>query len=96
MTGWRSECCHNASTTWSTNYRSCRVLNSKEELLHIIDAWAEAKRLEEFFADAERRAQDLPDEERERTIERLRRGRALIGSTDALERFSAWRAPEER
>jgi len=49
-----------------------------------------------FFADAERRAQDLPDEQRERTIERIRRVRALIGSTHALERFSAWRAPEER
>jgi hypothetical protein len=54
------------------------------------------KGLEAFFADAERRAQDLPDERRERTIERLRRARALIGSTDALERFDAWRAPEER
>lgn len=38
----------------------------------VIDAWAEAKRLEAFFADAERRAQDLTDEQRERTIERLR------------------------
>lgn len=70
--------------------------DSKEELLQIIDAWAEAKRLEAFFADAERRAQDLPDEERERTIERLRGARVLIGSTDALERFDTWRAPEER
>jgi hypothetical protein len=48
------------------------------------------------LVDAKRRAQDLPDEERERTIERLRRSRALIVSTDALERFDAWRAPEER
>ena len=55
-------------------------------LLQIIGAWAAAKRLEEFFADAERRAQDLPDEQRERTMERLRRARALIGGTDALER----------
>jgi hypothetical protein len=54
------------------------------------------KGLEAFFADAERRAQDLPDEELERTIERLRRARALIGSPDALARFDAWRAPEER
>ena len=77
--------------------RAAKALkDSKEDLLHVIDAWAEAKRLEEFFADAQRRAQDLPDEERERTIERLRRARTLIGSTDALERFSAWRAPEER
>jgi hypothetical protein len=70
--------------------------DSKEELLQIIDAWAEAKRLEAFFADAECRAQDLPDEGRERTIERLRGARVLIGSTDALERFDTWRAPEER
>jgi len=77
--------------------RAAKALkDSKEDLLHVIDTWAEAKRLEEFFADAERRAQDLPDEQRERTIERLRRARALIGSTDALERFDAWRAPEER
>lgn len=45
--------------------------DSKEELLQIIDAWAAAKRLEDFFADAERRARDLPDDQRERTIERL-------------------------
>ena len=77
--------------------RAAKALkDSKEDLLQVIDAWAEAKRLDAFFADAERSAQDLPDEQRERTIERLRRARALIGGTDALERFSAWRAPEER
>lgn len=77
--------------------RAAKALkDSKEELLQVIDAWAEAKRLEEFFADAERMAQDLPDEQREHTIERLRQARALIGSTDALERFGTWRAPEER
>ena len=45
--------------------------------------------------DAERRARDLPDEQKERKIEQLRQARALVGSTDALERFDAWRAPEE-
>jgi hypothetical protein len=77
--------------------RAAKALkDSKEELLQVIDSWAEAKRLEAFFADAERRAQDLPDEQRERTVERHRRAHALIGSTDALERFNVWRAPEER
>ena len=77
--------------------RAAKALkDSTAELLRVIDAWAETKRLEAFFADAERRARDLPDEQRERTIERLRQARALIGSTDALERFNAWRAPEER
>ena len=69
---------------------------SNESLLQIIDAWAAAKRLEAFFADAECRAQDLPDEQRERTIERLRQARPPVGSTDALERFDAWRTQEER
>lgn len=55
-----------------------------------------AHRLENFFADAERWARDLPDEQRERTIERLRLAQALIDGTDALKRFDAWRAPEER
>jgi hypothetical protein len=68
--------------------------DSKGELLEIIDAWAAANRLEEYLA--ERRAQDFPDKQRERTIERLRRARGPIGSTDALARFDAWRAPEER
>jgi len=38
----------------------------------------------------------LPGGQRERTVRRLRQARALVGSTDALERFDAWRAPEER
>jgi hypothetical protein len=73
-----------------------RMKGGKDDLLQDIDAWSEAKRLEAFFANAERRAQDLPDEERERTLERLRRARARIGSTGAPVRFDAWRAPEER
>ena len=70
--------------------------NSKAELHGIIEAWAAATRLEQFFADAEHRAAGLPDEQRRRTLERLRRARELIGSTDALARFQSWRAPDER
>jgi hypothetical protein len=29
-------------------------------------------------------------------IERLQQARALVGGTDGLERFDAWRAPAER
>ena len=77
--------------------RAAKVLKeSREELHEIIEAWAAAKRIEEFFADAERRAQVLPDEERERTIAQLRQARRLIGSADALEQFQSWRTPEER
>ena len=70
--------------------------DSKEELHHIIDPWAESKRLEQFFADAERRVADLDADERLRMLDRLKSARELIGSVDALERFRSWKSPEER
>ena len=70
--------------------------DSKEELLEIIEMWTTSKRLVEFFADAERRLEDLPEDLRVQTMERLQRARKLIGSADALERFQSWKAPEER
>ena len=45
--------------------------DSREELLEIIEAWAEAKRLEEFFADAELQTAELGDEEKMMLQERL-------------------------
>lgn len=74
--------------------RAAKALkDSNEELLQVIDlVGGEATR----GVLRRRPTQDLPDEQRERTIERLRRARSLIGSADALERFRAWRAPEER
>ncbi len=77
--------------------RAAKVLKEcKEELLEIIEMWATSKRLEAFFADAERRLEDLPEDQREHTKERLRRARKLIGSTNALERFQSRKTPEER
>ena len=77
--------------------RTAKALKeSKEELLGIIEMWATSKRLEEFFADAEHKLKNLAEGERTRSMERLRRARKLIGSTDALERFQSWKAPEER
>jgi hypothetical protein len=77
--------------------RAAKALKeSKEELLEIIEMWATSKRLEAFFADAERRLEGLHEDERVHTKERLRRARKLIGSIDALDRFQSWKAPEER
>jgi len=70
--------------------------DSKKELLEIIEAWAAAKRLDEFFIDAKHKVMDLPSDQRAPTMERLERARALIGSTHALEQFRSWRKPEER
>jgi hypothetical protein len=69
---------------------------SREELLQIIDRWGRANRIEQFFRDAEQRAANLSDDERLRLLERLKRAREMVGSVDALDRFLAWRSPEER
>jgi hypothetical protein len=50
--------------------------DSKEELLEIIGMWATSKRLEEFFAGAERRLKDLPEDLQVQTMERLQRSQA--------------------
>jgi hypothetical protein len=70
--------------------------DSQEELLEIVNAWAEAKRIEEFFADAESRLSALEPHRQQELGERLGYARRLIGSLDALERFGRWKAPEQR
>lgn len=69
---------------------------SREELLQIIDRWGTASRIEQFFRDAEQRAAVLSDDERLRLLDRLKLAREMVGSIDALDRFLAWRAPDER
>jgi hypothetical protein len=69
---------------------------SKKELHQIIDNWAEANRIEQFFQDTERRAVSLGEDEKFKVLERLKIARALIGSTDALARFMEWKSPDER
>lgn len=70
--------------------------DSSAQLHEIIDAWGEAKRAEEFFKDAEQRLEGLSDEDRVTLLDRLKRARELLGGIDALERFKAWKAPEEQ
>lgn len=69
---------------------------SRNELKEIIEAWAEAKRIEQFFADAERGLEGLADEDRQQVGERLQRARELVASTDSLAAIGAWKTPEER
>lgn len=52
--------------------------------------------LEKFFEAAEQSAASLPLEERGNLLHRLKLARDLIGSTNALEHFLAWKAPDER
>ncbi len=69
---------------------------SREELLQIIERWGTASRIEQFFRDAEQRAAALGEEDRGRLLARLKLAREMVGSVEALDRFLAWRSPEER
>ena len=77
--------------------RAAKARNdSRNELLHIVHAWARAKRIEEFFRYAEARIVGLDAGGQEELRDRLTRARRLIGSVDALARFRRWKAPDER
>ena len=72
------------------------IKDSREELAEIIKAWVKAKGIEDFFADIERRAAKLDEEQKAIVMERLNQARELIDSTDALQWLAAWKTPEER
>jgi hypothetical protein len=76
--------------------RQRNIKESREELFAAIEAWGVAKRIEGFFEDAERRAADLGQEDRQVLLDRLTRARTLLGGVDALQRFRSWKAPEDR
>jgi len=69
---------------------------SREQLLAIVDRWALARRIEDFFQDLERRAAGLEDAEQAALAARLQEAREMLGTMDALRHFSAWRSPGER
>jgi len=69
---------------------------SLNELKEIIDAWAEAKRIEQFLSTTERRLESLAREHRPQVGERLQRARELISSTDSLAAIEAWKTFEDR
>lgn len=76
--------------------RAKNLKDSQDELFSIIETWAEAKRIDEFFKDAQLRANALSDENRQSIGARLTEARKLLGTLDALERFKEWKSPEER
>ncbi|HYN54169.1 MAG TPA: hypothetical protein VES38_05640 [Methylotenera sp.] len=76
--------------------RAKNLKDSQDELFSIIESWAETKRIDEFFMDAQLRANKLSDEDRESIEARLTEARKLLGTLDALERFKVWKSPGER
>lgn len=89
-----------AFETWNCEDADRRRLqnikDSREELFVVIDAWGAVRRIEDFFADVERRVATIPEREADEVRERVRRARALIGDANAFGRLLAWKAPEEQ
>ena len=70
--------------------------DSQDELFSIITAWAEAKRIDEFFKNAQLRAIDLSENDRQTVESRLAAARKLLGTQDVLELFKNWKSHGER
>ena len=92
---WLAEC-HERERQERERRRAEAREASRKDLLDIVDAWALARNLENFFEDAERRAATLSLQEQTGIRERLSEARALLGGTDALARLARWKAPGNR
>lgn len=76
--------------------RQENIKNSRDQLFGIIEAWGAAKQIEGFFEDLERRAAEISDADAMAIRDRAALARQLLGGVDALQRFRAWRGPDER
>ena len=72
------------------------IKESREELSEIIKAWANAKRIEDFFDDVERRVVNLEEVQKPAVLDRLSLARKMAETTDALNWLASWKTPEER
>ncbi|EAA9733966.1 hypothetical protein BZH78_06435 [Salmonella enterica] len=68
---------------------------SLAELKAIMVQWAEDKRVEQFFREAESDASLLGEKQKEQVMERLRLARQLLSVNTAVERLTKWKTPEE-
>jgi hypothetical protein len=69
---------------------------SREQLLAIVDRWALACRIEDFFADTVNRSEQLQPGERTILDARLAAARETLGSVNTLKRFSGWMSSRDR
>lgn len=58
--------------------------------------WAEDKRLEQFFHEAELDAESLDEQQKAQVMERLQLVRQLLSEGTAIERLLKWKTPQER
>ncbi|EIG1054369.1 hypothetical protein LF590_003002 [Salmonella enterica subsp. enterica serovar Napoli] len=69
---------------------------SRAELKSIMVQWAEDKRLEQFFREAEQDAASLDEQQKVQVMERLQLARQFLSGDMAVERLLKWKTPQER
>lgn len=72
------------------------IKDSRDQLEQVIQAWAKAFSLEQFFQGVEDQAAALPVEERQKVLDRLGLARDFVGTQNPLDFFLEWKTPLER
>jgi hypothetical protein len=72
------------------------IKESREQLEQVIQAWAKAVSLEQFFEGVQARAQGLTETQRQEILDRLQLAREFVGTQNPLDFFLAWKTPHER
>jgi hypothetical protein len=72
------------------------IKDSRGHLDQVIQAWAKASSLEQFFKGVEDQAANLPEHEREAVMSRLALARDFVGTQNPLVFFLGWKTPLER
>jgi hypothetical protein len=71
------------------------IKDSKAHLGEVIEQWGRVMTVEQFLAGVQHEAADLPDNERDQILDRLKLAREFLGSQDPLDFFRSWKTPEE-
>jgi hypothetical protein len=72
------------------------LADSKQQLIHIIDEWAQWQNVNRFFAAVEQQFPALDPETREAVRVRLEGARGLLGVGNAIDDLKKWKLPGER
>lgn len=72
------------------------IKDSKAHLGEIIQTWGSVMNVERFLMDVEERAKQLPANESQQVLERLKLARDFLGTQNPLDFFVSWKTPSER
>ncbi len=72
------------------------IKESRDHLGQVIQQWAQVMSVEQFLRGVEDHATTLPNDDRQKVLERLTLARNFLGSQNPLEFFMSWKTPIER